>query len=378
LSSTSAAPRPLRGRLVARTVGACLPLVVLAGVASPELALAQFGGTPQQIASQLALEQSYPKMRITDQFLELSIPDSTLGQTVGVAVNSQGDLFVYSRTDPQGIARGGQAARLFEWGPGPAYKFMKEWGPHNYAESFAHAVRVDGQNNVWIVDEGSGMIVKFNPRGQSVEWFGRTPEAIDYLQTHLEHFGARSAAQAQRPQHPLGRVGEFDRPTDLTWDSHGNIFVSDGYGNSRVVKISPGGKWLKEVGTYGSGRDQFNTPHSIATDAQDHIYVADRGNRRIQVYDDDLNYERTISGVAMPWELCISPGSPQYLFTADGTTGKIYELTLDGKVVGMAQTSLGHGEDDTGDLVHAIACPDSHTLYLGSASLWDVQKITIH
>jgi hypothetical protein len=352
-------------------------IMVLLGLCMPRPALAQFGGTPQQIAAQLALERHYAKMRITDQFLGLSIPGNTLGQTVGVAVNSRGDLFVYSRSDPQGIARGGQAARLFEWGPGPKYEFMKEWGPHNYAESFAHAVRVDSHDDVWIVDEGSGMIVKFNSHGQAVEWFGRTPEAIDYLQTYLQHLDPGYAELANRPEHPAGRVGEFDRPTDLTWDSHGNIFVADGYGNSRVVKISPGGKWLKEVGTYGSGRDQFETPHSIAADSHDNIYIADRGNRRIQVYDDNLKYERTITGVAMPWELCINPGSRQYLFTGDGTTGKIYKLTLDGKVVGMAQTSLGHGEDDTGDLVHAIACPDSRTLYLGSASMWDVQKITI-
>jgi NHL repeat len=354
-----------------------LGIMVVLGVSLPRPALAQFGGTPQQIAAQLELEKGYPKLHITDQFLRLSIPDSTLGQTVGVAVNSRGDLFVYSRTDPQGIARGGQAARLFEWAPGPHYKFVKEWGPRNYAESFAHAVRVDGEDNVWIVDEGSGMVVKFDTHGQAVEWLGRTPEAIDYLQTFVEHFGFGYARLANRSEHPVGRVGEFDRPTDVTWDSHGNIFVSDGYGNSRVVKISPGGKWLKELGTYGSGKDQFKTPHSIASDSGDNIYVADRGNRRIQVYDDNLNYERTITGVAMPWEVCISPGSTQYLFAGDGTTGKIYKLTLDGKVVGMAQTSLGHGEDDTGDLVHAIACPNGRTLYLGSASMWDVQKVTI-
>ena len=365
------APKLPSARSAVAVLFACAMLV-------PRPAPAQIAGTPQQIAAQLTLERGYPRMHITDQFLGLSIPDSTLGQTVGVAVNSRGELFVYSRTDPQGIARGGQAARLFEWGPGPKYRFMKEWGPHNYAEAFAHAVRVDNQDNVWIVDEGSGMVVKFNPSGQAVEWLGRTPEAIDYLQTHLERFGPRSAEVADRPQHPAGRVGEFDRPTDVTWDSHGNIFVADGYGNSRVVKISPGGKWLREVGTYGSGRDQFNTPHSIAADTHDDIYIADRGNRRIQVYDDNLNYRRTITGVAVPWEVCVSPGSPQYLFTGDGATGKIYKLTLDGKVVGMAQTSLGHGEDDTGDLVHAIACPDSRTLYLGSASMWDVQKITIH
>jgi NHL repeat len=359
-------------------IGLASVVLVVLGLSLPRPASAQFGGTPQQIAAQLALEQGYPKLRITDQFLGLSIPDNTLGQTVGVAVNSHGDLFVYSRTDPQGIARGGQAARLFEWGPGPGYKFMKEWGPHNYAESFAHAVRVDSHDNVWIVDEGSGMIVKFNPQGRAVEWLGRTPEAVDYLQTYLQHLEPAYTRLAHLPEHPVGRIGEFNRPTDVTWDSHGNIFVSDGYGNSRIVKISPGGKWLRELGTYGSGQDQFSTPHSIAADDQDNIYVADRGNRRIQVYDDNLNYERTITGVAMPWEVCVSPGSPQYLFTADGTSGKVYKLTLDGKVLGMAQTSLGHGEDDTGDLVHAIACPDSRTLYLGSASMWDVQKITIH
>jgi hypothetical protein len=363
-----------------RLASFCSAVLAMAtlGLCQPPPARAQIAGTPQQVAVQLALEKNYPKLNVTDQFLGLSIPDNTLGQTVGVAVSSRGELFVYSRTDPQGIARGGQAARLFEWGPGPGYKFMREWGPHNYAEAFAHAARVDNQDNVWIVDEGSGMVVKFNPRGQAVEWLGRTPEAIDYLQTHVEHFGTGYARLAGRPEHPTGRVGEFDRPTDVTWDSHGNIFVSDGYGNSRVVKIAPGGKWLKEVGTYGSGQDQFNTPHGIAADARDNIYIADRGNRRIQVYDDNLKFERTITGVAVPWEVCVSPGSPQYLFTGDGATGKIYKLTLAGKVVGMAQTSLGHGEDDTGDLIHAIACPDGNTLYLGSASMWDVQKITIH
>lgn len=367
----------MNGSLKLASVIPAVVLMVMVGSFLSPAALAQIAGTPQQIAAQLALERAYPKLHITDQFLGLTIPDNTLGQTVGVAVNSRGELFVYSRTDPQGIARGGQAARLFEWRPGPGYRFMKEWGPHNYAESFAHAVRVDNQDNVWIVDEGSGMVVKFNRRGQAVEWLGRTPEAIDYLQTHLEHFGTGYARLAGRPEHPAGRVGEFDRPTDVTWDSQGNIFVADGYGNSRVVKISPGGKWLREVGTYGSGQDQFNTPHSIAADAHDNIYIADRGNRRIQVYDDSLNYVRTIAGVAVPWEVCVSPGSPQYLFTGDGATGKIYKLTLTGKVVGMAQTSLGHGEDDTGDLIHAIACPDGRTLYLGSASMWDVQKITI-
>jgi hypothetical protein len=353
-----------------------LGVMVVAGMLLPQRALAQFGGTPEEVAKQLELEKTYPKMQVTDQFLHLSIPGYTMGQTVGVTLNSKGHMFVYSRTNPQGISRGGQAAMLFEFDQN--YKFVKEWGPHNYAESFAHAVRVDKHDNVWIVDEGSGMVVKFNPEGQNVEWLGRTPEAIDYLQSYLEHFGRGWTNEATREAHPKGRVGEFDRPTDVAWDPQDNIYVSDGYGNSRIVKIAPGGKWLKEVGTYGSGQDQFKTPHSIAADNQGNIYVADRGNRRIQVYNSDLEYQKTITGVGMPWEVCVSPGPTQYLFTGDGITGKIYKMNLDGKVLGWAQTSLGHGEDDTGDLVHAIACPSANLLYIGSASMWDVQKVTIH
>jgi len=163
----------------------------------------------------------------------------------------------------------------------------------------------------------------------------------------------------------------------VTWDSKGNIYVSDGYGNSRIVKIAPGGHWLKTVGTYGSGQDQFIIPHGIAADAQDTIYVADRNNRRIQVYDSDLNYKRTITGMGSPWSICITPGSPQYMFTGDGTTGKIYKLDMSGKLLGWAQTSLGQGEDDAGRLIHQIHCESANVIYKGSAILWQVEKITI-
>ena len=334
-------------------------------------------GTQEQFAEQEEFEKHIPQMRITDQFLRLSVPGQTVGETMGVSTNSKGHLFVYNRTNPQGIARGGKAAVLWEFDEN--YKFVKEWGPNNYAASFAHSVRVDKDDNVWIVDEGSGMIVKYEPDGQPVFWLGRAPEAIMYLETYLERDNAAAASlrAVPAPIHPKGKIGLFNRPTDVTWDSHGNIFVSDGYGNSRVVKISPGGKWLKIVGTFGAGQDQFNTPHSICADSHDNIYVADRGNRRIQVYDADLNYKRTISHVGSPWTVFVNPGSPEYLFCGDGSTGKIYKFGLNGTMLGWAQTSLGHGADDTGDLVHLLTAPAPNTLFIGSASLWDVQKVTI-
>jgi hypothetical protein len=345
-------------------------VLVMSALSIAATCSAQLGGSPEQAAAQLALEKTYTKLQINDQFLHLTVPGQTMGQVMGVAFNSKGHLFVYSRTNPQGIARGGTAAMLWEFDPN--FKFVKEWGPHNYAESFAHQVKVDKNDNVWMVDEGSNMLVEFNPEALPVFWLGRTPEAIDYLEANVEHLPKGNPNAPPPEAHPKGRVDVFNRPTDVTWDSQGDIFVSDGYGNSRVVKISPTGEWLKEVGTYGSEQDQFKTPHGIGADAKNNIYVADRGNRRIQVYDSNLNYVRTITGVGAPWAICVSPG--QFLFTGDGN-GKLYKLSLDGKVLGWAQTGVGKGQ--AGDLVHSIACPSDNVVYIGSASLWDAQKITI-
>jgi len=338
-----------------------------------------------QIAAQTELEKNIPKLRITDEFLKLDVPGETMGEPVGVSMNSKGHLFVYSRTHPTGVARGAAAAKLWEFGP--SGKFIKEWGPHNYAESFAHSVRVDRHDNVWEVDEGSGMIVKYDPQGEPVGQYGRTPEAIDYLEEFLEHGGTGynggiedPTSGRHRAAHPVGTTGTFDRPTDVSWDSKDNIYVSDGYGNSRIVKIAPGGHWLKTVGTFGAGRDQFHIPHGIALDNNDTVYVADRNNSRIQVYDSNLNYLRTYTGMGSPWSVCVTPaakGSTQYLFSGDGTTGKIYKMDLSGKVLGWAQTSLGRGEDDDGRLIHEIACAPGNVVYLGSAILWNVQKITV-
>lgn len=344
--------------------------------------------TKQQQAAQDAIDAKTPKLNYTEQVLQLLVPGYTMGETVGVDVNSQNHIFVYSRTNPQGIARGGTAAMLWEFDPNG--KFIKQWGPHNYAASFAHSVRVDKNDNVWQVDEGSGMIIKYSPQGVPLEQFGRTPEAIDYLEANLEKQGRGYEGEARRDEHPVdmvkrlhpvGGVGTFNRPTDVAWDSAGNVFVTDGYGNSRLVKIAPGGHWLKWVGTWGTGPNQFNIIHSVAVDNHDNIYAADRNNHRIQVYDDNLNFEKSITGMGAPWGLCIprpDSNGKQYLFSSDGTSGRLYKIDPDsGKVVGWAQTSLGRGEDDAGRLIHEIGCKDPNVVYLGSAILWNVTKITI-
>src|SRR5581483_5598502 len=178
--------------------------------------------TKEQQAEQDALDAKTPKLNAREEVLQLLVPGFTMGQTVGVDVNSQNHIFVYSRTNPQGIARGGIAAMLWEFDAGGA--FVKEWGPHNYAASFAHSVRVDAHDNVWQVDEGSGMVVKYSPGAVPLEQFGRTPEAIDYLEEMIEKMGRgfeRGARELEHPAdlqhrlHPDGGVGTFNRPTDV-------------------------------------------------------------------------------------------------------------------------------------------------------------------
>ena len=220
--------------------------------------LAQRGGPPSPeaqaaLAKQEALEKSTAPLQITEEVLPLTVPGHTIGEAVGVAKNSKGHLFVFTRSGNTGPAKGATASQLFEFDP--MLKFVKQWGPDNYAASFAHTVRVDRYDNVWMTDEGANMIVKFNPQGMVSMVLGRKPEAIDYL----ERFTERGEKETER--YPAGNMGTFNRPTDVTWDQQDNIFVSDGYNNSRVVKISKNGKWVKALGTRGAAPNQFNTPH---------------------------------------------------------------------------------------------------------------------
>jgi hypothetical protein len=324
-------------------------------------------------------------------FLKLA-PDMHLGEVAGVAVNAQRHVFVFQRGNTSGPAYGAAAAQLLEFGPDGRY--LREIGKNLYAWSYAHAVRVDPAGNIWAADKGSDMVIRFNPQGEVTWVFGRKPEAADEGAHPLEH-----------PRPPLPPIdGYFRQVTDMAWDSQGNTYISDGYINSRVAKIGPDGRWLASWGTPGAEPGQFNTLHSIATDAQDRIYVADRGNRRIQVFDTTGKLLKIITidvpapadaqpaigpkpGPAgagaktmqpgAPWALCITPpvNGRQALFVSDAYPGRIYKLSLDGQVMGWLGRS-GKQPKEFG-WIHEMACPSETELYVAELLNWRLQKLTL-
>ena len=217
--------------------------------------------------------QEVPQIRFDSvDFLKPPI-DLHLGEVAGVAVGKAGQVYVFQRGNTQGPAYAAAAAQLLEFDRNGRY--VREIGHHLYAWSYAHATRVDPAGNILAADKGSNMVVKFTPAGRVAMVFGRKPEASDENACPLEH-----------PKPPLPAVdGQFREVTDMAWDSQGNTYISDGYINSRVAKIAPDGRWLGSWGSFGSAPGAFNTLHSIQVDARNEVYVADRGNRRIQVFD---------------------------------------------------------------------------------------------
>ena len=324
--------------------------------------------------------------RSVPDFLHLP-PDLYFGEVTGVAVNSKGHIFVFSRGNTTGPAYGAAAAQLLEFDRDG--KFVREIGHNLYAWSYAHTVKIDPKDNIWVTDKGSDVVVKFNPEGRVSMVFGRKQEASDD--------GTGPLKKVQPPLLP--EDGLFRQVTDVAWDSAGNTFISDGYINSRIAKVDEDGNWLKSWGEPGNKPGQFDTPHSIAVDAQDNIYVADRGNHRIQVFDGNGKFLRQIiidvpvppearpaignktdhpSGArtpGSPWAICITPPPHQVLYSSDAFPGRIYKLSLDGKVLGM----FGKSGKQLGQFgwIHEMACPSENELYVAELLNWRAQKILL-
>ncbi len=354
-------------------------------------------------ASVSLFAQSAPDIRYEANADALQLPQGTyLGEVAGVATNSKGHVFVYTRTGHAVATLGDErtfyhnGSRLFEFDQNG--KFVKEIGQGVYAINFAQQVRVDPQDNIWIVDAGSNQIVKFDADGRYLLVLGRKPENIGVrpgpgvparggvlppAAAGGGPGGGGGGGRGGRGAPGAGVPGDsFNNPADVTWDRTGDIYVADGFGtNNRIAKFTKDGDFVKSWGQTGSAQGQFNRIRGIAADAAGNLYVADAGNNRIQVFDGDGTFKSQIVNVGTPQALCVSGGATQYLYSSNSNDpesmdhGEIYKVRLNGEVVGRFGKA-GKMPRDFG-MVNAIDCRSESTLWVGEVWNWRAQKVTL-
>ncbi len=322
--------------------------------------------------------------------------DTFVGEVGGVGANSKGQIFVYTRTghpyatlgDNRTFYRNG--SRLFQFDA--AGKFVRELGQDVYGFNAAIGLRVDPQDNVWTIDEGANQVVKFDSEGRVALVLGRKPETMAVRPAAPRPEGAaapggggggggQGGAPARRPGE--GTPGStFFRPTDVAWDSAGNIYITDGLGaNNRVVKFDKEGRFIRQWGATGTAPGEFRGLKAIAVDAVGDVYVADKGNKRVQVFDADGKFKSEFGNVGTPIAMCMTRGATQHLYIshAGDTDGMddatIYKVRLDGTVVGKFG-SAGKLPKEFG-LANSIDCRNENELLVGEMTNWRVQKVTL-
>lgn len=332
--------------------------------------------TATLIAGVSANAQNAPEIKFDSVPNALQLPAGIyLGEVGGVATDSKGNVYVYTRTGHPTITIG--TARPFAHGGSRLFqfdatgKYVREIGKDSYAFMFANQVRVDPADNLWVVDQMSNMVMKFDPQGRVAMLLGRKAENVTVPVRVVTNDGA-------------GRPTDlFDRPTDVAWDAAGNIFVADGLGNARVAKFDKNGRFIKSWGKKGTANGEFTNVRSIAVDAQGNVYAADAGNKRIQVFDNDGNFKSAIPFAGNAQAICMTKGANPALYVSNSNPptdidrdGEIFKMKLDGTMVGKFGKA-GKTPKEFGT-VNAIDCRTENTLYVGEIGNLRVQKLMLH
>ena len=338
----------------------------------------------------LAAQVTVPEIAFEADADLLKMPsDIYVGEVAGVGANSKGQIFVYTRTghpyatlgDNRTFMHGG--SRLFQFDQ--TGKFVRELGQDVYGFNAAIGLRVDPQDNVWTIDEAASQVVKFDPDGRVALVLGRKPENITVRAAtgRADAAGGPPAGRAGRAGSGSGTPGSsFNRPTDVAWDGAGNIYIADGIGGTnRVAKFDKDGRFISHWGSTGSGPGQFSGVRALAIDAKGHVYVADAGNKRIQVFDATGTFLSEFANVGTPRAMCMTRGTTQYLYVShagdeDGMDdAAIYKVQLDGKVIDKFG-SAGKLPKQFG-LANSIDCRNENELLIGEITNWRVQRVTL-
>jgi sugar lactone lactonase YvrE len=257
----------------------------------------------------------------------------TMGATASVAFDANGHLWVLSRGD--------QA--FFEFNPDGT--FIRSFGDKLLTR--AHGLRIDREGNLWATDVGGHVVMKLTRDGQPLLTIGTRGEAGEWN----EAAGSR----------------KLNQPNDVVIAANGDIFVAQGHtpgpaGDARVLKFDKNGKFIKSWGGKGSGPGQFQVAHGLAIDAKGLVWVADRENQRIQIFDQDGKFVREIKYKGLPCSLDIGR---QYIYMVNGFAGQLLRLDLNGKVL-AAIGKPGKGPGEFGE-AHMIAVSQKDEIYVADS-----------
>jgi peptidylamidoglycolate lyase len=234
------------------------------------------------------------------------------GRVSGVTTDAEGNVYVFKR-DPatdQLVVFDSKGTYLRSWGKGMFER--------------PHGLRIDREGNVWATDDAGHQVFKFTREGRL-----------------LLTLGAKGVAGSD--------AKTFNRPTDLAWDSQGNLYVSDGYVNTRVVRFDKAGRYVAAWGTPGDQPGQFRVPHSIGIDSKDRVYVSDRENNRIQIFDVNGTLIKIWDHLGCTQSLFITPKDEMWVLTHRNNTENITYDTLAGQLMKI--------DLETGKILGALESP---------------------
>jgi DNA-binding beta-propeller fold protein YncE len=257
-------------------------------------------------------------------------PGMRAGAVAGVATDAAGNVIVAHRAEPPIVVftKDGE--------------FIRAFGKDMF--NAIHGTRVDPDGNLWVTDMKNHTAVKFSLDGRVLLKLGERDVAGDDER-------------------------HFNRPTDVATATNGDLFVSDGYGNARVVKFDKSGRFLLSWGRKGTRAEEFHLPHSIVIDRAQRLYVGDRENNRIQVFDANGKFLRQFGGFA-PYGLCLD--AEENLFVADGRANRVLKMSADGTV--LATWGTRGSEPGRFKLPHSIAVSPDGAVYVAEVDGQRVQK----
>jgi len=260
------------------------------------------------------------------------------GECSGVDVDKRGNVWVFNR--------GHWPVMEFD----RRGKFVQAWSQDTFPVKSAHGLRVGPDGSLWLVDVDGHVIFKMSPEGRVLMILGNRQGVP----------GNNDAEDA------------FNRPTNVAFRANGNFYVSDGYVNSRVLEFMPDGTYVRHWGRKGTGEGEFNLVHDVQVDSRGRVYVADRTNERVQVFDDTGKFLAQWNGIGAPWGLYYAP-KEEAIYMCDGRYDRIVKLNLEGQILGVLSSS-GRTPGKI-SYAHSISMdPEDGSLYTAEIKTWRVQK----